>query len=721
MFDRATRSEEELRLIRSIAGLVDTGVALRTEIIELSTVLAQQASVLWAQAGQCSLAITHCLADIEQSLAKSGRLKSEREQQKTTALEAKWEAGRQLTDLEQRKRALEDAHLRWGSYSAAMIKEMQEAAADLARGVVRREEHVRQAGTFDHNAMRSEVADLGRRIKDNRRFLDHFDRTMLAYLLKAGVDPSEVEKAFQVLHPDGLKLLVGDEVHIQSPEQLIENVHAISARVQEGIYQDGAVRVQVGGLAGPDLDTMRNRKHIAARLALDEHRLRESEERIRVAEELESTKVQLEKDKDELDQRRATLNAYAEYERGWAGREQLDAQLVTARLHVSQATERVQEMQADLQRLDEHLGVLHDEKAELQPSAGALRRQLDDYRAAAERLGLPLEASAEQAPIETRSLLEALGLVSEQMTQWLGRTKDIEKRRGKLKLVEEQIVKESAQSRAQRIYFDDPESVWSELAERREVIPDLETSVQKQWDDLFTLLTANFEQIIIGLRNVETAVRTLNRNVKSYQVSNLMAVELTVEKIRTTYNAIETLASKESLFQDADSIELAKRTLRDMIEGRQVIELENLFEIRIRVQENDGRWNDAKSLDDIGSTGTGITAKAMIFVQLVRAIVGNSDVALHFYLDETGQLDEENLKATTAMAVSRGMVPITAQPGVRMESLAHPKVTVYTLGTTAGGRFRIDSYQTYHAMRVDRKPKKPSHESNRAETVEKPA
>ena len=71
-------------------------------------------------------------------------------------------------------------------------------------------------------------------------------------------------------------------------------------------------------------------------------------------------------------------------------------------------------------------------------------------------------------------------------------------------------------------------------------------------------------------------------------------MELSVERIRATYTAIETLASKGSIFQDADKIEVAKHNLRNMIEGRHVIELENLFEIRIRVQENDGSWNDAK-------------------------------------------------------------------------------------------------------------------------------
>jgi len=58
------------------------------------------------------------------------------------------------------------------------------------------------------------------------------------------------------------------------------------------------------------------------------------------------------------------------------------------------------------------------------------------------------------------------------------------------------------------------------LAEKREALSEQESSVQKQWDDLFTLLTANFEQIIIGLRNVETAVRALNRGIKRWEQRN---------------------------------------------------------------------------------------------------------------------------------------------------------------------------------------------------------
>lgn len=95
-----------------------------------------------------------------------------------------------------------------------------------------------------------------------------------------------------------------------------------------------------------------------------------------------------------------------------------------------------------------------------------------------------------------------------------------------------------------------------------------------------------------------------------------------------------------------------------------------------------------------------MTAKAMVFIQLVRAVVPEEKYHLHFFLDETGQLDERNLAATTQMAVDTGVMPITADPDVRIEPLAHPIVTVYSLGQNDEGKFVIDGKRTCRARRI---------------------
>ena len=94
----------------------------------------------------------------------------------------------------------------------------------------------------------------------------------------------------------------------------------------------------------------------------------------------------------------------------------------------------------------------------------------------------------------------------------------------------------------------------------------------------------------------------------------------------------------------------------------------------------------------------------MIFVQLIRAIAADQNYRLYFYLDDTGRLDDANLEATTAMAVSRGVLPITADPHVRLEPLAHPNLTVYSLDQDDEGRFYIDRYKTYHLRKTSGLP-----------------
>lgn len=202
------------------------------------------------------------------------------------------------------------------------------------------------------------------------------------------------------------------------------------------------------------------------------------------------------------------------------------------------------------------------------------------------------------------------------------------------------------------------------------------------------------------MRNIKLAVERLNSELKAYQVSNLRAVEIAAEEVLDIFAPLESLAAKESLFQDRDAIDSAKLRLRRMIDANQVIELPSLFEIRIRTQLADGRWQHAGSLDEIGSTGTGMTAKAMIFVQLVRAVARDKSYRLHFYLDGLGELDDRNLSATAAMAVAQGITPITADPRLHLEPLANPEVTVYSLGQGDDGRFFIDKYRTYRARRA---------------------
>ena len=126
-----------------------------------------------------------------------------------------------------------------------------------------------------------------------------------------------------------------------------------------------------------------------------------------------------------------------------------------------------------------------------------------------------------------------------------------------------------------------------------------------------------------------------------------------------------------------------------------------MFSLKISETNADSTPINASSLDKIGSTGTGITIKAMILCQLMRALVPDEKYHLHFFIDETGRLDDSNLSATVKMATKQSVIPITAEPKIKLESLAHPEVMIYSLGTTTDGKlFKIDSKRSFNARRV---------------------
>ncbi|WP_231742087.1 hypothetical protein [Stieleria varia] len=268
--------------------------------------------------------------------------------------------------------------------------------------------------------------------------------------------------------------------------------------------------------------------------------------------------------------------------------------------------------------------------------------------------------------------------------------------------LERRITDTARKTKSEPRYFNDRDEEWNALTEEAFAAEQMEASVQNAWDQLFKPLGARMKGIVDGIERIKRAVEKLQSGLRKFQVSNLAAVEISVVEVSDLFNSIEALAAADSLFNDPEQIEQAKKKLKRMIEDSQVIEIESLFELKIRIQETGGSWRAAGSLDEIGSTGTGMTVKAMIFIQLIRAIAPDSDYRMFFYIDGVGELDDGNLSATAQLAVGQGILPITADPRLHLEPLAHPRVTVYSLGQypqnhEASGQFYIETTQTYHA------------------------
>jgi chromosome segregation ATPase len=599
---------------------------------------------------------------------------------------------------------LQDAHKTWCAYPAEFLKAMRDNVDRMAIDVAEQQQRLEQAKVLDLETLQQHVAGLTRQITTDRRAVEQWERTAAAELRRAGVTDSELDSAFHVVNPDLLKLIVGENLTVKDIGSAVGRIRAVSGRVKNGTYSDESLEADLSGMDGPDPKATRDPEQLKRQIKLKQQELDRQTALLGTAKDQAKARAALEQLRNEYVERRDELARYDAYKKAWANRSELKRQLddITQRLtnaqeEISRLDKQAKALDKDHKRLEQDLVALNEKKSRLTAAVRECREVLSRTGPGGVLAGHTGDEDVEAA--RPRSLGHFIESLAARLSGLTADAQRIESVQSQLKALQDVIETKSRQFEMQQRYFSDEDDEWNRLVETRDSLHELEQATAKNWDALFTTLGARLNAVVTAVSNIKTAVERINRGLKAYRVSNLRAVQIQVEEGHDTYPAVEALSSQGSLFQDRDALDVCKKRLRQMIDGNQTINLESLFELRIRIQETDETWHQAASLDEIGSTGTGMTAKAMIFIQLVRAVAENEQYRLHFYIDGLGELDDRNLEATAAMAVSRGVISITADPRLHLEPLAHPDVTVYNLGQDADGRFYIDSYKTYHARR----------------------
>jgi hypothetical protein len=701
-FERASRSEQQVKFIRAVASEIDNGRQHRQTIRALSETFAAAATVAWNDVLRCRALIAteedRQSADVERlkheladSRAKRDSLLTERGtlQERRNIIRREWQE-------------LADAHERWSAYSPEFIQGMRGNFDGKCLEIAELDRHLDQGTKLDIDAMRREVSRLTQQLAMDRTALERWEQTTAAELRRVGVSESEIDSAFRVANPALLKLIVGETAAIKDQNTMLQRIRLLADGVQAGKYIDASIELDVSGLEGPAAEC--DPQQLQSQITFREGELSQKRRRLQVAEneaKARETLLRLKQDRADLDKQ---LAEYDRHMQAWQSRAMLDQRLKDAESAVADLEKelegvagRTDSQTEELNRSAQELDSIAEHKRSLDGAAKGLRE-------AATRLGFDsylsiTDQEGGEEAMRPKQISRFVESVARKLLELTDRLYQIGENRTRLKKLQDVIADKSRQFEGQQRYFSDEDTEWTLLIETHELLPQLEEATKKTWDALFTTLGARFNAIVAGVSSIKIAIERINKGLKAYRVSNLRTVEIKPDVVNDTYSAVEALSSQGSLFQDHDAIDHAKKRLLQMIEHNDVIELESLFELRIRIEEADGTWHQAPSLDEIGSTGTGMTAKAMIFIQLMRAIAANEQFRLHFYIDGLGELDDRNLDATAAMAVSKGIVPITADPRLHLEPLAQPEVTVYTLGQNDQGRFFIDQCKTYHARR----------------------
>ena len=704
-FERAERTDHELSFVRSVSTDIDRAKELRFEIQAVAMKLLQATPPVWNDAMRCHAFLAAEKQHLEGQLAD---LEGRRQSAQSAKGDYREERGGLLAELkaiEEEWSGLTSAHQKWSAYPSGFIQQMRKNVKQQAEEIAELERFLDQAEKTDLGALRRHVAQIRQQVVNDQRVVDHWDRIVVAELRRAGISDDELDTAFRIANPDLLTQVVGETVTIKDLDATVRRIQEIGKRVADDLYTDETVTIVVADVCGPDFQDMHDPEEVRHRIELKREDLSRQDSRLEAAEDQQKARDKLDNLKKQYEPARAELQEYDNYLTAWSRRTELETRRDRTKEQISKVTNEINTLEDQLRAHSDVKKRLESDRTFRDGLKENLASAAQDVQQELKRLDLDSELVlvADVPELDEAAKPESLEAFANSIIRKLlalaTDARQIVEIRSQLKQLQEKIAAKSQDFEGQRCYFSDEEEEWQSLIDKNESLPQMEDVAAKNWNDLFTTLGARFNGIVTAVRNIRTAVERLNRGLKSYRVSNLLAVSIKVREENDTYPAVEALSGANSLFHDRDAVDIAKKHLRGMIDKNEPLNLETLFELQIEIQETDGSWHRAASIDEIGSTGTGMTAKAMIFIQLVRAIADNERFRLHFFIDGLGELDDYNLGATAAMAVSKGIIPITADPRLHLEPLAHPEVTIYALGQSGDGKFCIDKYKTYHARR----------------------
>jgi len=222
----------------------------------------------------------------------------------------------------------------------------------------------------------------------------------------------------------------------------------------------------------------------------------------------------------------------------------------------------------------------------------------------------------------------------------------------------------------------------------------------KKIENTKNLLTQNLNQILKSIieqydkllqsqGQIESLIKKITKIFDEIQIGVIDTLALryqkTNNKIIETFNAIKIENEQNSLSYSSDSlfgsslnkedsskviVELLKKLI-DLIEFEKSlqIDIEDSFILEFRVVENGNDSKYVPSLDMVGSNGTDVLVKSMIYVAMLHIFkqkITKKELSFQVVLDEVGILSQRYLKELIEFANKKAIVFVNGAPDEKL-------------------------------------------------------
>ncbi|MBC7475085.1 MAG: ATP-binding protein [Candidatus Sericytochromatia bacterium] len=189
------------------------------------------------------------------------------------------------------------------------------------------------------------------------------------------------------------------------------------------------------------------------------------------------------------------------------------------------------------------------------------------------------------------------------------------------------------------------------------------TSKESEIQKTITRINGSFEKtrFIDVIKDIELRLKTSNNNIIFY----LRKIREFTEQnpFAGEFNLFNQDMNKES---EDKAIELLRKLKQSIEESKSdKISLEESFEIEFRIKENNNDTGFIEKLSSVGSNGTDVLIKAMIYITLLdiaKSRLKLKDFKIHCIVDEVGILDNSYLKYLVQFANEKDILLINGSP-----------------------------------------------------------
>jgi hypothetical protein len=170
------------------------------------------------------------------------------------------------------------------------------------------------------------------------------------------------------------------------------------------------------------------------------------------------------------------------------------------------------------------------------------------------------------------------------------------------------------------------------------------------------------KSIEMRLQDSTDKIIQLLRKIRKFQAENNL-----------NYGEINLFNQAGTNSNNDEAVTLLENLLTQIGQAKsRVLKLEDAFELEFRIRENENDTNWVSRLANVGSNGTDVLVKSMIYINLLHIFKSNgtkqkSDTILHCLIDEVGILHDSNVRGLISFASERNIRLVNGSPNSHNE------------------------------------------------------